>query len=450
MTSDSLVTVSKNHSEIVYTVNDTELFYKNGFKALQHNCKYGFINCVKSNVNNTIKLKYDISPYKKLTQLMDDIDYINYLQIVRSLMKTAIFLREDGTMQRENITISPSDIYIDGEFRAYLIYLPINVKSAPNAHMTFEVKLRNTLVALVNQYKTNKKLTNEFVIEICKMLTDNGISMQDIINRIDKQEAEAKEAPKAKSGRNANKDRNDIPEFIKPEREESAAAAPAQQAPKSGVDAISDLKKGKTYDKSNQKEKKKEIKAEKVKDHKAGKIIGLFAGYFIVVVFALFMIFRYYNNSGMTGGFIMTLTFFILVIILGPVLILMRKTPSESKKMPDDKFIIEERKNIDGFVEPIVLKNPGEAVTYEFFISKEKYVIGKAKEQVDGFISFDKTISDTHCEIVWNNNQFYIKDLDSEYGTYVNNVRVIPGQAFPLNNGDKIQMSKHVFTVTKV
>ncbi|MBR3300088.1 MAG: FHA domain-containing protein [Clostridia bacterium] len=448
--SDSLVTVSKSRSEIVYTINDRELFYKNGLKAVQHNSKKGFVNCIKSNVNNTVKLKYDVSQYTQLTQIMSGISSTDYLRVVRSLLNIAVFLREDGTLQRENISINPADIYLDEDFKAYLIYVPVNVKSAPNAHMTFEVKLRNTLVALVNQYKTNKKLTNEFVIEICKCLTDSGISIQEIINRIDTQEIETKEASKKGNSQTKKPFRDDIPGFIKdnPEKKEN----PNQEIlkPKSGADVISDLTKSKTYDKSNQKAEKNEVKAVKKKDGKAGKIIGLFAGYFVVVVIALLIIFNYYKNSGMTGGFIMMLVIFILAVLLIPVLILMKKTPPEQRKMSDDKLIIEDRKIIGGFVEPIVLKNPGEAVFYEFFINKEKYVIGKAKELVDGFISFDKTISDTHCEIIWNNTQFYIKDLESEYGTYVNGVRVIPGQASPLNNGDRIQLSKHIFTVTKV
>lgn len=445
--SDSPVTVSKSRSEVTYTINDKDLLYKNGLKALQYNCKHGFVCCTKSNVNGAIKLKYGVSEYERLSHVMSSADQVAFLKITRSLLSTAIFLREDGTMQRENISINPDDIYVDKNFKTYLIYVPVNSKGAPNAHIEFEMNLRNILVTLANQYKSNKNLVSDFVIEICKCLMETGVSMQDIVNRIDTQEIKTKEMGNDKRRGTTKVFRDDIPAFVDVEPEKPKTE---NKIPESGADQIIKYTNSKTYDKSNIKKEKKEIVEKKEKSNNRTKVICFFSFYIVVVVAALFIVFNYYTNSGMTGGFVLTLVIFMVAIVLAPVIVLMKKNPPSPKKTYDTSLIEAEKENIGGFVSPIVLKNNGEAYKYEFFINKEKFVIGKAKELVDGFISFDKSVSDTHCAIEWNKKKFFIKDLDSEYGTYVNGVRVIPGQLFPLNNGDKVQICKYVFTVTQV
>ncbi len=56
----------------------------------------------------------------------------------------------------------------------------------------------------------------------------------------------------------------------------------------------------------------------------------------------------------------------------------------------------------------------------------------------------DPYLSGSHAEFILEDGIYYIKDLGSKNGSYVNNVR-IGSDAVPLDNGDKIQMGQLTF-----
>jgi pSer/pThr/pTyr-binding forkhead associated (FHA) protein len=57
-----------------------------------------------------------------------------------------------------------------------------------------------------------------------------------------------------------------------------------------------------------------------------------------------------------------------------------------------------------------------------------------------------KVVSRKHCELWCSNGQWYIKDVKSSSGTFLNNVRLSqPGaesKPFPVNDGDIVQLGK--------
>lgn len=82
-----------------------------------------------------------------------------------------------------------------------------------------------------------------------------------------------------------------------------------------------------------------------------------------------------------------------------------------------------------------------------FVINKPIFVIGTQVGAVDGVISNEKTISRVHCKILEENKNYYIQDMGSLNGTYVNNIKMIEGQKVQINRGDIIKMSKIEFIV---
>ncbi len=80
--------------------------------------------------------------------------------------------------------------------------------------------------------------------------------------------------------------------------------------------------------------------------------------------------------------------------------------------------------NRDGFAENIA-------------ITKSSFIIGKLKEQVDCLLDV-KTISRLHAEISYIDDIYYIKDLNSKNGTYINGERIESNRQYQLNNGDLI------------
>ena len=85
---------------------------------------------------------------------------------------------------------------------------------------------------------------------------------------------------------------------------------------------------------------------------------------------------------------------------------------------------------------------------------KPSYLIGR-EDQVSGiYPEIDTTRSDgdsagvsrRHAEIVLKNNQWFLQDLNSTNGTFVNNLRLPPHTSHPLHSGDQIRLGKWVAT----
>lgn len=87
-------------------------------------------------------------------------------------------------------------------------------------------------------------------------------------------------------------------------------------------------------------------------------------------------------------------------------------------------------------------------VPFEIVITKDEFTLGKKQELVDGVISFNKKISRSHCKITRKGNHFYITDLISTNGTYVNSVRLQPEQSCPIKNGDIVRLANSEFQVS--
>lgn len=80
-------------------------------------------------------------------------------------------------------------------------------------------------------------------------------------------------------------------------------------------------------------------------------------------------------------------------------------------------------------------------------ISKDGFVLGKKAEQVDYVLHFNKMISRVHCVINKVGNTFYVTDLQSANGTYVNKRRLQPNIPQPICNGDIVRLADSDFQV---
>lgn len=83
----------------------------------------------------------------------------------------------------------------------------------------------------------------------------------------------------------------------------------------------------------------------------------------------------------------------------------------------------------------------------EIVVTKNEFTIGKKAELVDGVVSFNRMISRSHCKVTKNGTQYFITDLQSANGTFVNHVRVQPNQPHPMKGGDIIRLANSDFQV---
>lgn len=73
----------------------------------------------------------------------------------------------------------------------------------------------------------------------------------------------------------------------------------------------------------------------------------------------------------------------------------------------------------------------------DFQIKDETFLIGKKKESVDGCISAS-TISRIHARLSFYDLIYYLEDLNSTNGTWLNQTQLNPYEPCPLKNGDHI------------
>ena len=90
----------------------------------------------------------------------------------------------------------------------------------------------------------------------------------------------------------------------------------------------------------------------------------------------------------------------------------------------------------------LVCEHTGEVVP----ITKFPFYIGSAKEYAD-FIPAGEGISRIHCCISKKEDNFYLSDLNSTNGTYLNGKEVIPGKDVLLSANDGIRVSSQEFYI---
>ena len=88
-------------------------------------------------------------------------------------------------------------------------------------------------------------------------------------------------------------------------------------------------------------------------------------------------------------------------------------------------------------------------IPFELTIDKDDYIIGRNESVVDGYIPFSRMIGRKHCKIKYINYEFYVVDLNSANGTYLNQNkdRLPSNQLIKLQNGDVIRLAKSKFGV---
>ncbi|MBQ8857840.1 MAG: FHA domain-containing protein [Lachnospiraceae bacterium] len=73
----------------------------------------------------------------------------------------------------------------------------------------------------------------------------------------------------------------------------------------------------------------------------------------------------------------------------------------------------------------------------EFCITGESFLVGKKKDEVDGYIGRD-TISRIHSRLYIKQERLFIADANSTNGTFVNDIAIAPGKDVEIFAGDRI------------
>lgn len=80
-------------------------------------------------------------------------------------------------------------------------------------------------------------------------------------------------------------------------------------------------------------------------------------------------------------------------------------------------------------------------------ISIPEYLIGKNPEMVNGAVTHNPAISRVHCKVTYSAGRYYLTDMGSANGTYVNQQRLEKQQTVELHSGDYLKLANSDFIV---
>ncbi|MCT4688710.1 DUF6382 domain-containing protein [Vallitalea sp.] len=111
----------------------------------------------------------------------------------------------------------------------------------------------------------------------------------------------------------------------------------------------------------------------------------------------------------------------------------------------EDTILLEDYKqklNIEA--EPYLLSKDGDIVN-KVIISNNPFIIGKLDSQVD-YIIENSSVSRMHCKIIEEDGQYYIIDLNSKNGTYLDKERLVSNKRYQLHDGTHVAISNCEYT----
>ena len=116
---------------------------------------------------------------------------------------------------------------------------------------------------------------------------------------------------------------------------------------------------------------------------------------------------------------------------------------TQDSKLPFDLMDLEEsEKTVILSKSKLVLKGDD----FEIVV-RDGDVVGRHGVGGD-FLQRYKTVSRKHAKFTYKDGTWFVQDLNSTNGTYLNGLKLLPLQEFPLKNGDKLSLSGSLeFTV---
>ena len=82
-----------------------------------------------------------------------------------------------------------------------------------------------------------------------------------------------------------------------------------------------------------------------------------------------------------------------------------------------------------------------------FVVDEDRYVIGRNAQYANGVIGGDKAVGRMHCRILRKDDLFFIEDLGSVNGTFLNGERLAADSPVQVNDGDLVRIADRSFRV---
>lgn len=433
----------RDNLTLSYIIEDERYFSQNNYQTLQNQMNNGFLKCVQLSQEGKIKLVYHIFNLKPLQSILPQLTAESFWTIISKVLNIVLELKSNGFLQVQNLNISFDKIFIDpNNLNVYLVYLPINIEADANSNFIFERKLKQNIIEAISR---NPNLNSELTARLYQAITIGNQPLEVIIENlkfIGNPRTFATHRPKNPMY-NTSYGRPPQPTFNMQQNRGQVynSTKPYISMPQA---MNGQYKSGKLN----------EISVKK---------IFLVLCQILSLISLMIVLLAFDFNASINIG--ITLIILALDLIITNLIITFL---GNDEKKPNAPYVTNSNISLnnmnfqykddggvtevldDSFTPSIALVGENTPVNITLIINKAEFKIGKKAEMVDGVISFNKAISRVHCKITCVNNNYYITDIGSANGTYVNGLKVPVDNQVPITVGDKIRLAKSEFVVKAV
>ncbi len=85
--------------------------------------------------------------------------------------------------------------------------------------------------------------------------------------------------------------------------------------------------------------------------------------------------------------------------------------------------------------------------TCEFNINKPEFILGRVASKVDAVVPENPAISSAHCKFIFRNGEYFVQDLKSSNGSFLNSKRLVAEELYSVKNGDRLRLANEDFLI---
>lgn len=373
----------RDSMSLSYILEDSELFSMTGYRVLRSQEERGLVHCSKVLHNGKDKLVYNISAYKPLTLLLQVLGPDIVLAIVRNLMEVVITVKNNGFIKFDSIAVSIDKIFVDTS--NYKVFLVYLPIYVESSSDSYSVFECQLKEKLIREISQYTNLAVPSIRKMRDAMRNNAVSIEELRGIADGLIAGAPNDTADVSGRGGVSMTDYINKSIQDDGHRKTEPDVRRKPPASGPVVQENDPARKRKGLFGKFLKPEWQKADSSFEQEQTQIFSTFEPTEIISV--------------MKEGRSITL---------------------------------------------VGLNTPGECRIY---VSKESFVIGRNTEKVDYAVTFSKAIGREHCRLTLENEGWYVEDLNSSNGTFLNGARLTAGKPAAIKAGDKLRLADIYFEV---
>lgn len=392
------VSIKEEGTKISIEVSNTSFVNIREVDFINSNLELGFLPIEVKQFNEEVKLIYDVENRITLMELLKrGIGLEEAYNLIGSL--NLIFEEQKNIINIRKMVLEPEYIYVqDNSLNMFFIYTPI---MGMTEAIDEEIRLRSIITLILNSIKGKSFLKDKLKYSI------DALDIKGILRGL---KEEINKNIRGIEGKKLKGSSGDI-------EDSKGEARPRGEIVNELLFFI--------------------------------QIIALLAGIYLKIAFDINLNFLI---------IVIVITIFINIYLYFKTILKRKKTSFEDKKAKEISGTEETGKVEDNeaFNETVIIESGDETIILEenapyleynlngtlekIELNRDRVVIGRSREGTDVRIE-NKTISKLHAEVLRIEDAFYIKDMNSSNGTFINGKRLQGGKNYKLNNNDVIRFA---------